>query len=103
MKFRILLALMVLFCACTKKNTVVDENKLERFAQVYHEYLLTITADTSHAELKDRYLQRLLQKHGLSQQDFAQTQQFLEAHPELFAKMLGQVTEKLQKEPAAAP
>ncbi len=103
MKFHILLALTILFCACTNKDAVKDESKLERFAQVYHEYLLTITADTSHAELKDRYLQHLLQKHDLSQQDFAQAQQFYEAHPELFAQMLGQVTEKLQKEPAIAP
>jgi len=103
MKFRILLALTVLFCACTKKSSVVDVNRLERFAQVYHEYLLTITAATSHAELKDRYLQRLLQKYGLSQQDFSQAQQYYEAHPELFAKMLGQVIETLQKEPTTAP
>lgn len=103
MKLRLVLALTILFCACAKKNAVVDEHKLERFAQVYHEYLLTITADTSHAELKERYLPHLLQKHGLSQQDFSQAQQFYEAHPELFAKMLGQVIEKLQKEPATAP
>ncbi len=103
MKFHILLALIILFCACTKKNAEVDENKLERFAQVYHEYLLTITADTSQAELKDLYLQRLLQKYGLSQQDLAQAQRFYEAHPESFAKMLGQVTEKLQKKPATVP
>ncbi|NLP08884.1 DUF4296 domain-containing protein [bacterium] len=101
MKFSILLVLPILFCACTKKNAVVDKNKLERFAQVYHDYLLTITSDTSHAELKDRYLQRLLNKHNLSQQDFQQAQKFYEAHPELFAEMLGQVTEKLQKAPAA--
>ncbi|HPN32973.1 MAG TPA: DUF4296 domain-containing protein [bacterium] len=103
MKFHILLALTILFCACTKKNAMVDENKLERFAQVYHEYLLTITADTSHAELKDRYLQRLLQKHDLSQQDFEQAQQYYQTHPERFVKMLSQVTEKLQKEPTTAP
>jgi hypothetical protein len=85
-------------CCCTKETTVPEQNQLNLFTTIYSEYLVTMASDTARMDLKESYLQAILKKNNMSHQQFESIRLFLQTHPQLFDKMLGQTSEKLQKE-----
>jgi len=97
--FFFVLLLFVSFTACNRPpRDVLSKKKMEEALIKFHlsEGIFDASDNTQNAELRSRYVQRALEKEGISPEKFQRSVEWYAQHPKLYEDIYNRVTERLK-------
>jgi hypothetical protein len=100
MDVRYLLMFTTILMCCQCKRDAEQQphlsKQIEKFTQVYVDYLQIIASDTARTECREKYLDRVLAKNNMSKELFFSTYDYIKAHPEKASDALSVIQADLQ-------
>jgi hypothetical protein len=95
----ILLFTTFFMCCLCKKNAEQQPHlskQIEKFTQVYVDYLQIIASDTARTERREKYLDRVLAKNNMSKELFFSTYDYIKTQPAKASDALSVIQADLQ-------
>gem|GEM_PF-5731218 len=87
--------ILALLLACGSETPGVNNKEISQMAEIYGDYLLVISSDSAKSQPNPDHLQKILDRHGVSKEQFVQGMKTIEQDGPALQKFLEIINARL--------